>query len=81
MAKYEEEEKKKKKDPEEIKEKVKQKENELVSANEWYISKRSFKNFLYKYALPFQYEKDVIEKFFTDHPKNIKMQEFEELVK
>ena len=81
LAKYEEEEKKKKKDPEEIKEKVKQKENELVSANEWYISKRSFKNFLYKYALPFQYEKDVIEKFFTEHPKNIKMQEFEELVK
>ena len=81
LAKYEEEKKKKKKDPEEIKEKVKQKENELVSANEWYISKRSFKNFLYKYALPFQYEKDVIEKFFTEHPKNIKMQEFEELVK
>ena len=81
LAKYEEEEKKKKKDPEEIKEKVKQKENELVSANEWYISKRTFKNFLYKYALPFQYEKDVIEKFFTEHPKSIKMQEFEELVK
>ena len=36
---------------------------------------------VYKYALPFQYEKDVIEKFFTEHPKNIKMQEFEELVK
>ena len=81
LAKYEEEEKKKKKDPEEIKEKIKQKENELVSANEWYISKRTFKNFLYKYALPFQYEKDVIEKFFTEHPKSIKMQEFEELVK
>ena len=81
LAKFEEEEKKKKKEPEEIKENVKQKENELVSANEWYISKRTFKRFIYKYSLPFQYEKEVIEKFFSDHPNNIKIQEFEELVK
>ena len=81
LAKFEEEEKKKKKTPEEIKEKVKKKENELIAANEWYISKRTFKRFIYKYSLPFQYEKDVIEKFFNEHPNNIKIQEFEELVK
>ena len=81
LAKFEEEEKKKKKSPEEIKENLKQKENELVSANEWHISKRTFKRFIYKYSLPFQYEKDEIEKFFNDHPNNIKLQEFEELVK
>ena len=81
LAKFEEEEKKKKKDPEEIKEKVKKRENELVAANEWYINKRTFKRFIYKYSLPFQYEKDVIEKFFNDHPDKIKIQEFEELVK
>jgi hypothetical protein len=73
--------KRKKKDPEEIKEKVKKRENELVAANEWYINKRTFKRFIYKYSLPFQYEKDVIEKFFNDHPDKIKIQEFEELVK
>ena len=81
IAKFEEEEKKKKKDPEEIKESVKQKKNELESANEWYISKRTFKRFIYKYSLPFQYEKEVIEKFFSEHPNKIKIQEFEELVK
>ena len=81
LAKFEEEEKKKKKDAEEIKERVKKKENELISANEWYITKRTFKRFIYKYSLPFQYEKDIIEKFFTDHPDNIKIAEFEELVK
>ena len=81
LAKFEEEEKKKKRDAEEIKEKLKQKENELVTANEWYISKRTFKRFVYKYSLPFQYEKEVIEKFFSSHPNNIKIQEFEELVK
>ena len=73
--------KRKKKNPEELKEKHKQKENELISENEWYISKRTFKRFIYKYSLPFQYEKDVIEKFFTEHPENIKISEFEELVK
>ena len=78
LAKFEEEEKK---NPKKIKEKVKQKENELISANEWYISKRTFKRFIYKYSLPFQYEKDIIEKFFTEHPDNIKISEFEELVK
>ena len=81
LAKFEEEEKKKKKDAEEIKERVKQKEKELISENEWYITKRTFKRFIYKYSLPFQYEKDIIEKFFTDHPDNIKIAEFEELVK
>jgi calcium-dependent protein kinase len=81
ISKFEEEEKKKTKDPEELKAKVKQKENELISANEWYINKRTFKRFIYKYALPFQYEKDVIENFFNEHPENIKMQEFEELIK
>lgn len=73
--------KKKTKDPEELKAKVKQKENELISANEWYINRRTFKRFIYKYALPFQYEKDVIENFFNEHPENIKMQEFDELIK
>ena len=81
LAKFEVEEKKNKKSPEEIKEKLKQKENELVSANEWHISKRTFKRFIYKYSLPFQYEKDEIEKFFNEHPNNIKLQDFEELVK
>ena len=81
ISKFEEEEKRKTKDPEELKAKVKQKENELISANEWYINKRTFKRFIYKYALPFQYEKDVIENFFNEHPENIKMQEFEELIK
>jgi calcium-dependent protein kinase len=81
LAKFEEEEKKKNRNEEEIKAKVKQKENELILANEWYINKRTFKRFLYKYSLPFQYEKDIIEKFFTDHPNHIKIAEFEELVK
>ena len=81
ISKVEEEEKKKTKDPEELKAKVKQKENELISANEWYINRRTFKRFIYKYALPFQYEKDVIENFFNEHPENIKMQEFDELIK
>ena len=81
LAKFEEEEKKKKKSPEEIKENLKQKENKLISANELHISKRTFKRFIYKYSLPFQYEKDEIEKFFKEHPNNIKLKEFEELVK
>ena len=54
---------------------------QLISAYEWYISKRTFKRFIYKYSLPFQYEKDIIEKFFTKHPDHIKIAEFEELVK
>ena len=81
VAKFEEEEKKRTKSPEEVKEKVKQKENELVSANEWHINKRTFKRFIYKYSLPFQYEKDEIDKFFNDHPDNIHLNDFEELVK
>ena len=81
VAKFEEEEKKKKKNPEEIKKNVKKKENDLIMANEWYINKRTFKRFIYKYFLPFQYEKDVIEQFFTEHPDNIKIQEFEQLIK
>ena len=81
VAKFEEEEKKRTKSPEEVKEKVKQKENELVSSNEWHINKRTFKRFIYKYSLPFQYEKDEIDKFFNDHPDNIHLNDFEELVK
>ena len=81
VAKFEEEEKKRTKSPEEVKEKLKQKENELVSANEWHINKRTFKRFIYKYSLPFQYEKDEIDKFFNDHPDNIHLNDFEELVK
>ena len=81
VAKFEEEEKKRTKSPEEVKEKVKQKENELVSANEWHINKRTFKRFIYKYSLPFQYEKEEIDKFFNDHPDNIHLNDFEELVK
>ena len=80
LKKFEEGEKKKKKSPEEIKENIKQKENELISENECYISRRTFKRFIYKYSLPFQYEKDIIEKFFDEHPDNIKIKEFEQLV-
>ena len=81
LAKFEEKTKDKINDPEEIKERVKQKENELILANEWYINRRTFKRFIYKYSLPFQYEKDAIEKFFDENPENIKMHDFEELVK
>ena len=81
LAKFEEEQKKKTNNLEEIKERVKKKENELISANEWYINRRTFKRFIYKYSLPFQYEKEIIEKFFDEHPENIKLQDFEELVK
>ena len=81
LTKFEEEEKKKKKKPEEIKERLKIKESELIQENEWFITKKTFKRFIYKYSLPFQYEKDVIENFFNEHPENIKMQEYEELIK
>ena len=80
VTQFEEEEKKKKKSPEAVKESVKQKESELIAANEWYITKKTFKRFIYKYFLPFQYESEAIDKFFEEHPR-IKMNEFEELVK
>jgi serine/threonine protein kinase len=81
LAKFEEEEKKKKKKAEEIKEKLKIKESELIEENEWYITKKTFKRFIYKYSLPFQYEKDEIDNFFNKNPENIKLSEFENLVK
>ena len=81
LAKFEEEEKKKKKKAEEIKESLKIKESELIEENEWYITKKTFKRFIYKYALPFQYEKDEIDNFFNKNPENIKLSEFENLVK
>ena len=67
--------------PEEIKEILKEREKKLILANEWYINRRTFKRFIFKYALPFQYEKEVVEKFFLEHPNNIKLKEFEELIK
>ena len=81
LAKFEEEEKKKKKKAEEIKERLKTKESELIEENEWYITKKTFKRFIYKYSLPFQYEKDEIDNFFNKNPENIKLSEFENLVK
>ena len=72
LAKFEEEEKKKKKKAEEIKERLKTKESELIEENEWYITKKTFKRFIYKYSLPFQYEKDEIDNFFNKNPENIK---------
>ena len=81
LAKFEEEEKKKKKKAEEIKERLKIKESELIEENEWYITKKTFKRFIYKYSLPFQYEKDEIDNFFNKNPENIKLSEFENLVK
>jgi len=81
LAKFEEEEKKKKKKAEEIKESLKIKESELIEENEWYITKKTFKRFIYKYSLPFQYEKDEIDNFFNKNPENIKLSEFENLVK
>ena len=81
LAKFEEEEKKKKKKPEEIKESLKIKESQLIEENEWYITKKTFKRFVYKYALPFQYEKDDIDNYFSKNTENIKLTEFEILVK
>ena len=81
LAKFEEEKKKKKKKAEEIKESLKIKESELIEENEWYITKKTFKRFIYKYSLPFQYEKDEIDNFFNKNPENIKLSEFENLVK
>ena len=81
LTKFEEEEKKKKKKPEEIKERLKIKESELIQENEWFITKKTFKRFIYKYSLPFQYEKDEIDKFFSNNIENIKLNEFENLVK
>ena len=81
LAKFEEEEKKKKKNLEEIKENLKIKESELIEENEWFITKKTFKRFIYKYSLPFQYEKNEIDKFFENNPDNIKLPEFEQLVK
>ena len=81
LAKFEEEEKKKKKKIEEIKESLKIKESQLIEENEWYITKKTFKRFVYKYALPFQYEKDDIDNYFSKNTENIKLTEFEILVK
>ena len=81
LAKFEEEEKKKKKKAEEIKERLKTKESELIEENEWYITKKTFKRFIYKYSLPFQYEKNEIDNFFSKNPDIIKLSEFEKLVK
>ena len=81
LAKFEEEEKKKKKKAEEIKESVKIKESELIKENEWYITKKTFKRFIYKYALPFQCEKEEIDKFFNNKLETIKLSDFENLVK
>ena len=80
LSKFEEEEKKKKKKPEEIKERLKIKESELIQENEWFITKKTFKRFIYKYSLPFQYEKDEIDKFFSNNIESIKLNEFENLV-
>jgi serine/threonine protein kinase len=81
LAKFEEEEKKKKKKAEEIKERLKAKESELIEENEWYITKKTFKRFIYKYSLPFQFEKDEIDKFFNNNPEIIKLSDFENLIK
>ena len=81
LAKFEEEEKKKKKKVEEIKESLKIKESELIEENEWFITKKTFKRFIYKYALPFQDDKDEIEQFFNKRQESIKLIEFENLVK
>ena len=45
------------------------------------LPKKTFKRFIYKYSLPFQYEKDEIDNFFNKNPENIKLSEFENLVK
>ena len=81
LAKFEEEEKKKKKKAEEIKERLKTKESELIEENEWYITKKTFKRFIYKYSLPFLFEKDEIDKFFNNNPEIIKLSDFENLIK
>ena len=81
LAKFEEQEKKKKKKLEEIKERLKAKESQLIEENEWYITKKTFKRFIYKYSLPFQYEKNEIDNFFNKNPDIIKLAEFEKLVK
>ena len=81
LAKFEEEEKKKKKKVDEIKESLKAKESQLIEENEWYITKKTFKRFIYKYSLPFQYEKNEIDNFFNKNPDIIKLAEFEKLVK
>ena len=81
LAKFEEEEKKKKKKAEEIKESVKNKESELIKENEWYITKKTFKRFIYKYSLPFQYEREEIDKFFNNNKESIKLSDFENLIK
>ena len=73
--------KKKKKKAEEIKERLKTKESELIEENEWYITKKTFKRFIYKYSLPFQYEKEEIDKFFNNIQENIKLSDFENLIK
>ena len=81
LEKLEEELKKQKKLQEEIKEILKEKEKDLVAANEWYITRKTFKRFIYKYGLPFQFDKEAIEEFFLEHPGHIKFEEFEVLVK
>ena len=73
--------KRKKKKAEEIKESVKNKESELIKENEWYITKKTFKRFIYKYSLPFQYEREEIDKFFNDNKESIKLSDFENLIK
>ena len=80
LARFEEEEKKKKKNLEEIKQNLKNKESELIEENPWFITKKTFKRFIYKYALPFQYETNEIDKFFENNPDVIKLPQFEKLV-
>ena len=81
LEKLEEELKKQKKLQEEIKEILKEKEKNLVAANEYYVNRKTFKRFIYKYGLPFQFEKEAIEQFFLEHPNPIKFEDFEILVK
>ena len=65
---------------EEIKQNLKNKESELIEENPWFITKKTFKRFIYKYALPFQYETNEIDKFFENNPDVIKLPQFEKLV-
>ena len=73
--------KRRKKKAEEIKENLTIKEGELIKENEWFITKKTFKRFIYKYSLPFQYEKEEIDKFFNNIQENIKLSDFENLIK
>jgi serine/threonine protein kinase len=47
---------------------------------EFFMTKKTFENFLYKYIMPFQFAKEEINYFFDEHPENIDFNKFKNII-